>query len=163
MCRLCLGGGLPSLSAYLVWGRCGLRAWALVRLGSDREPAPCSCGPCGIRWALGFCLPGAVLLLSSFWWGCVVSVSGVGSFPCWRACAGGGICSGVLVLGSLWSMLALAMSSAGDVLARCGFSVFVLWAVGVSFLFGPGLPIFLVSFPLGPDLGPDGGAAVPLI
>ena len=73
---------------------------------------------------------------------------------------------GVLVLGEeyalaflSWGMLALATSFAGGVLAWCGSSVFVFWAVGVSFLFGPGLPIFLVSFPLGPDLGPDGGAA----
>ena len=47
-------------------------------------------------------------------------------------------------------------------MAGGGFPVFALRAVGVSFLFVPGLPIFFLPFPLGLDLGPDGGTAVPL-
>ena len=99
-----------------------------------------------------------MLLFLSFWRGGVVLVSGVGSFPCLCACAERGICSGVLVLGFLWVTLVLATYPAVGVLAWCGSSVFVFRVVVVSFLFGPGLPVFLVLFPL----GPDDGAVVPL-
>ena len=33
LCRLGLGGGLPSLSAYLGWGRCGLRGVGSSEVG----------------------------------------------------------------------------------------------------------------------------------
>ena len=141
-------------------------------LGPERELASWSCGPCGARWVLNVCLPGAlwcraVLLFLSFRWGCILPVSGVVSFSCWRTCAGegvgsGGVGIGAFVLGTPRLVPALAPSPAGNVLARCGSPASILRAEGSSFLFGPGPPILIVPFPLEVDLGPADGTEVPL-
>ena len=107
VCLPGLGDGLLSLTAYLGLGRCGIRG-----VGSSRVGVGEGAGVLVLRslWdVLGFerfpawaSWRGAVFLSSSFGWGCVVLVSGVCSFPCWRTCA------------------------AGDALATCGSLVFVL-------------------------------------
>ena len=92
----------------------GSGVWVPAGLGSERDPASWSCCPFGVHWVLSVFLLGAVFLSSSFSWGCVVPVSRVGSFPCWRTCAAGEtLASWGLLPGSLASCLSVGLSFRG--------------------------------------------------
>ena len=119
VCLPGLGDELLSLLAYLGWGRCGIQGVCSSRVW--------------VRYGAG------VLVLRSLW-----GAVGFERFPAWGVLAQGGVSVLVLRVGvrcpGVWGVLLslLAYLCCGDALANCGSLVFILWAEGVSFLFGPG-------------------------